>query len=124
LERISRAGVVLHAAVHEENSMAVGEALSLGTPVVCIDRGGPPELLRQWNQSPGAAVAVGWPTATAARLAVQVDRFLTDPPPIPPAPLKPVTSYAQAILATYEEAAAGKLSLPGPQLDQLDQPDM
>jgi glycosyltransferase involved in cell wall biosynthesis len=117
LERISRAGAVLHPAVHEENSMAVGEALALGTPVVCIDRGGPPELLRQWNLSPGTAVAVGWPGATAARLATELDRFLTDPPPIPPAPLQPVTSYAQAVLSSYEEAAAGNHSLPGSQPD-------
>jgi glycosyltransferase involved in cell wall biosynthesis len=106
LQRVARAAVVLHTAVHEENSMAVGEALALGTPVVCLDRGGPPELLRQWRNSPGAAIPVGWPASTAERLAVEVDRFLAEAPPIPTRPLAPVTSYSQVILDSYETAVA------------------
>jgi glycosyltransferase involved in cell wall biosynthesis len=106
LQRVARAAVMLHTAVHEENSMAVGEALALGTPVVCLDRGGPPELLRQWRNSPGSAIPVGWPAPTAERLAIEVDRFLAEPPPIPTRPVTPVTSYSQVILDSYETAVA------------------
>lgn len=106
LERVSRAAVVLHPAIHEENSMAVGEALALGTPLVCIDRGGPPELLRQWSKSPGAAVPVGWPGSTSQRLAVEIDRFLAEPPPIPSKPIPPETPYVQVVLDSYETAVA------------------
>jgi glycosyltransferase involved in cell wall biosynthesis len=48
LRTVATAGVFLHAAFHDEAGLAVAEALSLGTPVVCLDRGGPPELLRYW----------------------------------------------------------------------------
>jgi glycosyltransferase involved in cell wall biosynthesis len=45
LDEVATAGVFLHPAFHDEAGLAVAEALSLGTPVVCLDRGGPPELL-------------------------------------------------------------------------------
>lgn len=111
LQRVARGAAVLHTAVHEENSMAVGEALALGTPVVCLDRGGPPELLRQWRNSPGVAIPVGWPASTAERLAVEIDRYLAQPPPIPTRPLAPVTSYSQIILDSYETAVAAHATL-------------
>jgi len=104
LKRVARAGALVHAAVHDESPLSVAEALSLGTPVVCLDRGGPPELLRQWDRSPGIAVATGSPAATARRLAAEVDRFLSDPPPLPAAPLAPRRSYAEMILDIYKQA--------------------
>ena len=105
LERVARAGVFLHLAVHEENSMAVGEALSLGTPVVCLDWGGPPELLRQWPESPGKAIAATGVRSTTAAAAEAIDKFLQNPPPIPGEPLLPRTSYRTTLMSAYEEAA-------------------
>jgi glycosyltransferase involved in cell wall biosynthesis len=84
--------------------MAVGEALALGTPVVCLDRGGPVELLRQWESSPGAAVPVSTPRETARQLALAVDKFLSSPPEIPTAPLNPKTSYTEVLLRSYDVA--------------------
>ena len=107
LQRIARAGVFLHLAVHEENSMAVGEALSLGTPVICLDWGGPPELLRQWRQSPGTAIVVRGIRRTTVAVSEAIDKFLHDPPLIPVEPLLPGTSYRAALLSAYEDAAAG-----------------
>ena len=104
LELVARAGVFLHLAVHEENSMAVGEALSLGTPVVCLDWGGPAELLRQWSMSPGEAVSVSTTRDTTRAVARAIDRFLGDPPPIPSEPFAPMTSYATSLLEAYEDA--------------------
>jgi glycosyltransferase involved in cell wall biosynthesis len=107
LERVARAGVFLHLAVHEENSMAVGEALSLGTPVICLDWGGPPELLRQWPQSPGTAIAVQSVGRTAAAVAESVDKFLLSPPMTPNEPLLPQISYGAALMSAYEWARSG-----------------
>jgi len=104
LERIARAGVVLHPAVHEESSVAVGEALSLGTPVVCLDRGGPAELLRRWPSSPAMAVAVETPADTARGLATAVDKFLADQPPIASEATRPVPDFAESIFSAYEAA--------------------
>ena len=104
LERVARAGVFLHMAVHEENSMAVGEALSLGTPVVCLDWGGPAELIRQWPMSPGRAVPVKKARETTMGAAKAIDEFLRNPPPIPPEPLLPRIRYAPSLMEAYERA--------------------
>lgn len=106
LERISCAGVFLHLALHEENSMAVGEALCLGTPVVCLDWGGPPELMRQWPQSPGTAIGVRGIRKTTADAALAIDKFLQNPPTIPDEPFLPQLSYAKALMSAYGRAVA------------------
>ncbi len=41
LSRLATAGALLHPALHEEAGLCVAEALALGTPVVCLDHGGP-----------------------------------------------------------------------------------
>ena len=102
LLRVAQAGAVIHAAVHDESPLAVGEALTLGTPVVCLKRGGPAELLRRWTQSPGHAVDVGSPATTASRIASAVDAYLADPPSVPLTPLVPQPSFAESLLRVYE----------------------
>jgi len=102
--RLARAAALVHPALHEESGLAVAEALSLGTPVVCLDRGGPRELIRHWPTSPAATVQAGGAQVTARRLAAAVDRFLDDPPPIPPTPLAPTTSFAEALQEAYSKA--------------------
>ncbi|HKY47917.1 MAG TPA: glycosyltransferase [Acidimicrobiia bacterium] len=107
LERMARAGALLHPALHDESPVTIGEALSLGTPVVCLDRGGPPELLRRWADSPGAAVTAGTPRRTARLLGEEVNRFLSEPPPVVATAYRPTPSYAQSLLSAYELAAKG-----------------
>jgi glycosyltransferase involved in cell wall biosynthesis len=46
LEALQRADVFLFPSTHDSAPWAVGEALMAGCPVVCLDRGGPPRLLR------------------------------------------------------------------------------
>jgi glycosyltransferase involved in cell wall biosynthesis len=48
LSRVATGGALLHPALHEEAGLCVAEALALGTPAVCLARGGPAEILRQW----------------------------------------------------------------------------
>lgn len=104
--RLARAGALLHLAFHEENSMAVAEALSLGTPVVCLDWGGPAELVRQWPGSPAITVPVGRIGTTAAAAAAAIDRFLGDPPPILTEKLSPRISFTSVLIRSYEDAVS------------------
>jgi glycosyltransferase involved in cell wall biosynthesis len=106
LARIARAGALLHPSLHEESPIAVAEALTMGTPLVCLDHGGTAELIRQWPASPSAAITPGWPDATARALAAAVDRFLAASPPVPPVPITPKDSFGDRILEAYERAAA------------------
>src|SRR4029450_10502652 len=57
----------------------IAEALALGTPVVCLDRGGPSELLREWPGARGVAVPPRGPTKTARAMAAAIDGFLGAP---------------------------------------------
>jgi glycosyltransferase involved in cell wall biosynthesis len=106
LRTVATAGVFLHPAFHDEAGLAVAEALSLGTPVVCLDRGGPPELLRYWPGAHAAAIAPHSPTTTARAIAASIDQFLRDPPPVWPTPHAAATSFDQELLAAYQTAFA------------------
>jgi glycosyltransferase involved in cell wall biosynthesis len=106
LQTVATAGVFLHPAFHDEAGLAVAEALSLGTPVVCLDRGGPPELLRYWPDARAAAIAPHSPTKTARAIAASIDQFLSNPPPVCPTPHSTVTSFDQELLAAYQTAFA------------------
>jgi glycosyltransferase involved in cell wall biosynthesis len=107
LTRIARAEVVLHPALHDESPIAVAEALTLGgTPLVCLDQGGPAELARQWHQSPSITIIPAGRDATARALAAAVDRFLAQPPPISASPHAPRDCFEDRILDAYEQAAA------------------
>jgi glycosyltransferase involved in cell wall biosynthesis len=105
LEHVARAAVLLHPSFHEEGGTAVAEALMMGTPVVCLARGGPLELARQWPLSTVATVRPSWPDATAHALAAGIDGFLAHPPPVPTSPNLPLDSFADCVLEAYERAA-------------------
>jgi len=104
LQVVATAGALLHPAFHDEAGLAVAEALSLGTPVVCLDRGGPPELLRHWPGAHAESVRPQSSDSTARALAAAIDKFLFDPPPVPDAARRPVTSFEQELLAGYDAA--------------------
>jgi glycosyltransferase involved in cell wall biosynthesis len=106
LERVAGAGAVLLPSLHDEGSIAAAEALTLGTPVVCLDHGGPPEVLRQWPQVRSAAVAPAGPGRTARLLAAALDDVLAAPPPVATEPRPPLHDYAAEILGAYREAVA------------------
>ena len=98
LAAMAGARAFLHPALHEDSGMTVAEALSLGTPVVCLDRGGPPVLVQQWPDVPSRVVPPSSPSATARRLAEalrEVSGHRTEPD------LSPVEGFAHDLLATY-----------------------
>jgi hypothetical protein len=78
----------------------------MGTPLVCLEHGGPPELVQQWRQSPSTTVIPTWPDATARALAAAVDHFLAQPPPVPVSPRAPRDCFEDRILDAYEQATA------------------
>lgn len=106
LESVATARVLLHPAVHEEAGLAVSEALSYGTPVICVDRGGPPVLARQWPRVPSVAV----PPTSAKRTVLAMAEALSGLLKQTPEPIqlhRPMLSYDTALLQAYESAAKG-----------------
>jgi len=106
LRTVATAGVFLHPAFHDEAGLGVAEALSLGTPVVCLDRGGPSELLRYWPGAHAAVISTQSPENTARAIAVSIDRFLLDAPPVPPTSRCPGISFDEHLLTAYQTAFA------------------
>ena len=104
LRIVATAGAFFHPAFHDEAGLAVAEALSLGTPVVCLDRGGPPELLRHWPASCADAVAPDSPERTARAFAAAIDRHLSNPPPVLTTARQSNTSFKNELLTAYDIA--------------------
>jgi glycosyltransferase involved in cell wall biosynthesis len=105
LPEIARAGALVHPSLHDDAPLSVAEALSLGTPVICLDHGGPAEVVRRWPTSPARRITPAGPTVTARRIAEAIDGFLADPPPLRSAPVRPDVSFAESLLTAYEQAA-------------------
>lgn len=105
LSQVASAGVLVHPAVHEEAGLCIAEALTLGTPVVALDHGGPSEIVGQWHGTPSALVPPRSPEATARGIAKAIDRFLLDPPPMRDGPDRGTTSFDADVLEAYEIAA-------------------
>ncbi|HEX6400237.1 MAG TPA: glycosyltransferase [Actinomycetota bacterium] len=104
LPLLARAGALVHPAVHDEAPLGIAEALTLGTPVVVLDHGGPSQIVGQW-EGPSALVSPRRREATAASIAAAIDRFLFDPPPLQGGPMKARTSFEAELLRIYESVA-------------------
>jgi glycosyltransferase involved in cell wall biosynthesis len=105
LERIASAGALIHPALHEEAGLCVAESLALGTPVVCLNRGGPPAILAEWPDTLGVAVQPTRAQATARAMATAIDEFLANPPRVRQSPLSPRTSFEEELLRAYDRVA-------------------
>ncbi|HEX6233936.1 MAG TPA: glycosyltransferase [Jiangellaceae bacterium] len=102
LARIASAGALIHPALHEEAGLCVAEAVALGTPVVCLNRGGPPAILKEWPDAWALAVEPAEAESTARAMAAAVDDFLADPPEVRRTPLRPRRSFEEEILQAYD----------------------
>jgi glycosyltransferase involved in cell wall biosynthesis len=105
LPEVARAGVLLHPSFHDDAPLCVAEALSLGTPVVCLDHGGPAEVVRQWPMSPACLVTPAGAETIARQMAKAIDGFLANPPPPVAEPVRPAVRFADALVDAYELAA-------------------
>jgi glycosyltransferase involved in cell wall biosynthesis len=106
LRLIHRAGVLVHPALQEEGGLAVAEALALGTPVVCLDRGGPAELVRHWPETLSRLITVKTWEETAESLAMAIDSLLSDLRPPATRSNRASTSFDAEILAAYDSATS------------------
>jgi glycosyltransferase involved in cell wall biosynthesis len=104
LERLATAGALIHPALHEEAGLCVAEALAMGTPVVCLNWGGPPDILVEWPDTTAVAVEPIDAPSTARAMAAAVDDFLTDLPEVRQSPLAPRTSFQEELLEAYDRA--------------------
>jgi hypothetical protein len=78
--------------------------LALGTPVVCLDHGGPAEIVRWWPKGRITLISPGKPEVTARRLAAAVDAFLDEAPDVPTERVLPGASFESSLLDVYDEA--------------------
>lgn len=106
LTLMAGSGAVVHPCLREEAGLCVAETLSVGTPLVFLDRGGPAEFVAQWDGSPHIKIPLGPPGRTARAMAMAIDEALADAPPVPARARAPHTSFEQAILEAYAIAGA------------------
>ena len=102
LERLASAGALIHPSLHEEAGLCVAEALTMGTPVVCLNWGGPPAILKEWPDTRAVAVEPADAPSTARAMAAAIDDFLTDPPEVRQTPLPPQSSFEEELLEAYD----------------------
>ena len=106
LNRVGTAGALLHPSLHDEAGLAISEALTLGTPVVCLDKGGPAVLTRLWPPGTAAAVAPTTPRRVARDMAAAIDAFLLSPPAVATSRILPTRSFEDEILDAYKRATS------------------
>jgi glycosyltransferase involved in cell wall biosynthesis len=106
LTLMAGSGALVHPCLREEAGLCVAEALSVGTPLVFLDRGGPAELAAEWDGSPHFKVPLGRPGRAARAMATAIDRALADAPPVPAQARPARTSFERALLAAYDVAEA------------------
>jgi glycosyltransferase involved in cell wall biosynthesis len=106
LGEVARCRVLLHPALHEEAGLSVVEALVLGTPVVCLNRGGPAEIVRWWPKGRITLISPGKPEVTARRLAAAVDAYLDERPAPVTSPAPPAVSFESLLWNVYDEAVS------------------
>lgn len=103
---VAQCGVLVHPSLHEESGLAVVEALGLGTPVVCLNWGGPANLTPLWPSTPSTMVRPTTPDQTARRLAAAIDDHLAHPPEMSMDWRSGSIDFAAEILLAYERAVA------------------
>jgi glycosyltransferase involved in cell wall biosynthesis len=107
LSTLASAGALVHPALHDEAPLSIAEALTLGTPVVCLDHGGPAEIVGQFRGRPSALVAPRAAEATARSIAAAVDDFLAHPPEPAEGPVRARRSFQEELLWSYERVTSG-----------------
>ena len=114
LEQLASAAALVHPALHEEAGLCIAEALIIGVPVVCLAHGGPLEVTSHWPQRRASLVRPQGLDATVRGIAEALDRVLAAPPASPTPPMAPDVSFAEELLAAYEDAAGSPGQRPPP----------
>jgi glycosyltransferase involved in cell wall biosynthesis len=105
LQAIASSAALVHPSLHEEAGFVISEALALGTPVVCLDRGGPPVLARAWPSVPSRVI----PPTTAKQTAAAIGRAINEiAGQAGGAGASPDPSFTEGLLAAYAAAASSR----------------
>jgi glycosyltransferase involved in cell wall biosynthesis len=102
LRALSRAGALLHPSLHDDAGLVIAEAMSVGTPVVCLDLAGPPVVASYWTKTPFRAVPASTPGATSAHLASALMEIHNRRGPADPTPRD---VFVTRILDSYSRAS-------------------
>jgi glycosyltransferase involved in cell wall biosynthesis len=81
LEALSGADAMLFPSLHDSGPWAVAEACAIGLPVICVNLGGPPVLVRE--TADGVSIVVGIGPGLPARLARALRTIEASPRPAP-----------------------------------------
>lgn len=101
LTEIAEAGALVHPALHDEAPFVIGEALSQGTPVICLDRGGPPILADYWPGTPSHVIELNNRATVEFDIASAIDELVG----LASEPRPPIISFEEEILNAYERAS-------------------
>jgi glycosyltransferase involved in cell wall biosynthesis len=104
LARVQRSRMMLHPSIHEEGSLAIAEALMMGTPLVALARGGPQVLAQTWPMVPVRLVKPASPGKTVRALARAIDELWDVQAPVVTVPVVGVRSFQNDMLEAYERA--------------------
>lgn len=69
LSRLASSQALIHPALHDDSPLIIAESLSVGTPVVYLDRAGPPVIASYWPSEMSRGVPPSTPRRTAIALA-------------------------------------------------------
>jgi glycosyltransferase involved in cell wall biosynthesis len=105
LTSMAQAGAVIHPCLREEAGLSVAEALTLGTPLVFLDHGGPSELVPEWPSSPSFGIRPQKPEATAKAFGRAIEEAIESAPSPSSRTHPPTTSFEQALREAYAAAA-------------------
>jgi glycosyltransferase involved in cell wall biosynthesis len=106
LARVATAGLMLHASLRDDASLAIAEALSLGTPVVAMDYCAA-DLARLWS-TPSRLIHPSTVTATALEMAYHIDSLLdSDKVQLDSHLVTPSITLGAGVLKAYEELGRG-----------------
>jgi glycosyltransferase involved in cell wall biosynthesis len=107
LARVASSGVLLLPSLHDEASVTVAEALALGTPVVALDHGGPPQVVAAFGGADRVRlVRPTTPARTARALGAAVSELLGELAPVGAHALVPEQDFRAELLDAYERAVA------------------
>jgi glycosyltransferase involved in cell wall biosynthesis len=102
LEAIASADALVHPSLHEAGGFVIVEALTFGTPVVALNRGGPPILTSYWPDVPTRHIRASRPRNTAREIAEALDQVIGQRGIFDPTPSR---YFVSGLLAAYRQAA-------------------
>ncbi|MFZ0012860.1 MAG: glycosyltransferase [Acidimicrobiia bacterium] len=107
LDALRTGTALVHPAIHDDSPLIVAESLAMGTPVVCIDRAGPPVIAAYWPASMSRVVPATWPGATATALSAAMDDISGAAGEVDTTPAR---RFGDELLAVYERAVPDQMT--------------